>query len=372
MRSSNRLFALGALAALLAAGAARAAVLEDVLARVNGKPLLLSEYKKNLRSVLDNYTKAMPEITRDEAAMKDLRMKVLEQMVDDEVLAQEAEKKGLKTHEREVEKGVQEVEERSFRTDAESGERRDDKAMDAALKKELEGEGLTWEQFQDRIRRQLMIRKAVESELQPKLKEADGKRLQEAFELVKTVVNGSTEPLKAMPEAEAAQWGRFAMQLRDASSERVRVSHILVKVPQGAALTEKNKALEKAKGLKKKLDGGADFYELAKTASDDQESAVRGGDLGWILKGWMPPAFEKVAFSLPVGEVSEPVETDFGYHVLRAQEKKAKEPLNFDQLRMQLKEFVYNLDYQKQLTAYVKSLRDKATIEPKEPKLPAE
>ncbi|MDE2291791.1 MAG: peptidylprolyl isomerase, partial [Elusimicrobia bacterium] len=371
MRSSSKVLISGVLAAatglLPALGAA--AVLEDVVARVNGKPLLLSEYKKNLRSVLDNYTKAMPDLTRDDSAMKDLRKKVLDQMVDDEVLAQAAEKEGLKVHDREVEKGIQEVEERSFRTDSDTGERRSDKDMDAALKKELDGEGLTWEQFQDRIRRQLMIRKAVETALQPKLKEADDARLKAAFERLKTVVNGSTETLKGMPDDEATAWGAFAMRLKDATSERVRVSHILVKVDQGASMTDKAKALEKAKELKKKLDAGADFYELAKDESDDKESAPRGGDLGWILRGWMPPAFEKAAFSLPVGQDSDPIETDFGYHIIRVQEKKAKDSLNFEKLKPQLKEFIYNLDYQKQLTAYVKSLREKATIEEN---LPAE
>ncbi|MBI5595232.1 MAG: peptidylprolyl isomerase [Elusimicrobia bacterium] len=366
MLSSNRILLAAVLAAAVPAGAA---VLEDVVARVNGKPLLLSEYQKNLRSVLDNYQRAMPELTREPAALKELREKVLEQMVDDEILAQESEKKGIKVGAREVERGIQEVQERSFRQDPETGEKRDDKAMDAAIRKELEGEGLTWDQFSDRIKRQILIRKTVEAELQPKLKDSDEKRVKAAFETFKTVVAGSTEALKAMPETEASSWGAFAMRLKDTHSERVRVSHLLVKAAPGAAMTEKAKALETAKELKKKLDGGADFYELAEKNSDDQESAARGGDLGWILHGWMPEPFEKAAFALSVGEVSLPVETDFGYHLVRVQEKKAKESLNFEKLKMPIKEFLYNNDYQKELLAYVKRLREKATIEVK---LPAE
>lgn len=364
MSSSNRIFA-AALALGLCAQTAAAAVLEDVVARVNGKPLLLSEYQKNLRSVLDNYQKAMPEVMKDTEAVKELQTKVLDQMVDDEILAQEAEKKGIKVHSREVEKGILEVQERSFRQDPETGERRDDKTIEAALRKELEGEGLTWEQFSDRIRRQLLIRKAVEAEVAVKLKDADDKRVKTAFETMKSVVNGSSEALKGLPDVEASAWGGFAMRLKDTHSERVRVSHLLVKLPAGSPMTDKSKALDKAKGLKKKLDDGADFYEAARSESDDQESAPRGGDLGWILKGWMPPAFEKVAFTLGVGEVSDPVETDFGYHLVRVQEKKAKESLNMEKLRMPLKEFLYNIDYQRELVAYVQGLRKKAVIETK-------
>lgn len=365
MRSSNK--SVMAVALALLASAAPAAVLEDVVARVNGKPLLLSEYQKNLRSVLDNYQKAMPDLMKTPDAVKEVQDKVLDQMIDDEVLAQEADKKGLKVHQREVDKGIQEVQERSFRQDPETGERRDDKQVEASLRKELEGEGLTWEQFSDRIRRQLLIRKAVETEIQGKMKDADDKRLKAAFDTLKTVVAGSTEPLKALPEAEASAWGSFAMRLRDTHSERVRVSHILVKVPATASMTEKSAALEKAKAIKKKVDDGADFYEEAKAVSDDAESAARGGDLGWILQGWMPPAFEKTAFSLGVGEVSSPVETEFGWHLVRVQEKKAKEAMNLEKLRMPLKEFLYNLDYQKALLDYVKGLRAKATIEIKKP-----
>lgn len=362
MRSSNSLFLAGMLALAVPAGAA---VLEDVVARVNGKPLLLSEYRKNLRSVLDNYQKSMPELGKEPAAVKELREKVLDQMVDDELLAQEAEKRGLKVSPREVERGIAEVQERSFRTDPETGERRDDKAIEAALRLELDGEGMTWDQFSERIRRQTLIRKAVEAELQPRMKEADDKRVKTAFETFKTIVAGSTQSLQGLPDGESSAWGAFAMRLRDTHSERVRVSHVLVKVTVGAAMTDKTKALEKAKGLKKKLDGGADFYEVAKDNSDDQESAPRGGDLGWILRGWMPDSFEKAAFALSVGETSEPIETDFGYHLVRVQEKKAKEVLNIEKLKMPLKEFLYNLDYQKELVAFVKRVREKSTIEAK-------
>ncbi|MBI3299824.1 MAG: peptidylprolyl isomerase [Elusimicrobia bacterium] len=364
MRSSNSLLLSAALALSVPAGAA---VLEDVVARVNGKPLLLSEYKKNLRSVIDNYQKAMPELTKEPAAMKELRGKVLDQMVDDEVLAQEAEKKAIKVSAREVERGINEVQERSFRTDPETGERREDKAVEAALKLELDGEGMTWDQFSERIKRQILIRKTVELELQARMKEADEKRIKSTFETFKTIVSGSTDSLKGLPENESSAWGAFAMRLRDTHSERVRVSHVLVKVSAGAAMTEKTKALDKAKALKKKLDDGADFYEVAKDNSDDQESAARGGDMGWILRGWMPENFEKTAFSLGVGETSEPVESDFGYHLVRVQEKKAKETLNLEKLKMPIKEFLYNLDYQKELVAFVKRIRERSTIEVKLP-----
>ena len=76
------------IAAAFLALSAGAKVLEDVVARVNGKPLLLSEYNKNVRSVLDNYQRSMPQLLREEEVQKEIRKKVLDQMIDDELLAQ--------------------------------------------------------------------------------------------------------------------------------------------------------------------------------------------------------------------------------------------------------------------------------------------
>ncbi|MFH1726367.1 MAG: peptidylprolyl isomerase [Elusimicrobiota bacterium] len=353
-------------AALFAAGTpilASAKVFEDVVAKVNGKPLLLSEYRKNLRSVLDNYQRNMPDLLRDEATVVEIRQKVLEQMIDDEVLAQEAEASAVKMHDRELEKGVQEVRERSFRMDEATGERRSDDEMEKALRAELEKEGLSEDQFRDRIRRQLKIRKVVEQKVAANLKEPDEEAIKAAYDKFKFIVKGDTDVVKGLPEEEAQAYTAFGFRLRDNHSERVRLSHILVKTSGVASMVAKNKSLQEVKRIKKRLDEGADFYEVAKEESNDLESAPRGGDLGWILRGWMPKTFEDAAFSLPVGEVSEPVESDFGFHLIRVQEKKAKESFNYDKLRLGVKEFLHNLNYQRGLQALVKRLREKATLE---------
>jgi foldase protein PrsA len=76
-------------------------------------------------------------------------------------------------------------------------------------------------------------------------------------------------------------------------------------------------ALAEALSVKERLDAGADFEELAIEVSDDPSAATNGGDLGLFGRGVMVPAFEEVAFSLAKGEISEPVLTQFGYHIIR-------------------------------------------------------
>ncbi|MFA6091314.1 MAG: peptidylprolyl isomerase [Elusimicrobiota bacterium] len=358
MRSSNSLL----LAVLLASVPVSAKVLEDVVARVNGKPLLLTEYKKNVRSVMENYQRSMPQLLRDDEAVKELRGKVLEQMVDDELLAQEGDKLGVKIFQRELEKGVEEIQERNFRTDEETGKKRSDSEMRAALAAELEKEGLNQDQFQERIKRQLLMRKVIEEKVRPLVKEPDEKTLQAAFEKLKAVAS-STQAVKGMPEETAQAYLSFGMRLHDSVSERVRVSHLLVKFSPGASMVERNQALKRAESLRRKIVEGADFAELAAKESDDAESAPRGGDLGFILKNWMPPEFEKSAFSLQVGDVSEPVESKFGYHLIRVQEKKAKDSLSFERVKGDVGQFLYTLSSQTELQSYIKKLRAAATVE---------
>lgn len=360
MPSLSRWWLFAAL--LVALGApARAAVLEDIVAKVNSKPLLLSEYRKNLRSVMTNYQRNLPALLTDEGTVKEIRDKVLDQMVDDELLAQEAEKLKVKVHERELDQGIEEVMERSFRV-GEGGRRRSDTEMDKALKDELKSEGLNWNQFRERIRRQLRIRKVVEQRVRAAIKEPDDESAREAFKKFEYIVKGDTSAVAGMPMEEAQLFIGFGRRLRDNHSERVRVSHILVKT-LSPSMVDKNKALKKARAIKKRLDADEDFYEIAKKESDDMESAPRGGDLGWILRGWMPKPFEDAAFALPVGEVSEPVGTDFGYHLIRLQEKKARESFQFDKVKLGIKEFLFNLDFQKKLQELVKDLRKKATVQ---------
>ena len=120
--------------------------------------------------------------------------------------------------------------------------------------------------------------------------------------------------------------------------EQVEASHILVSY-QGASGAEptvtrtKEQALEKAKSLKTQLNGGANFTQLASKESDGPSKAD-GGKLGAFTRGTMVPSFEAAAFSLPQGGVSDPVETPFGYHLIRVDKAKTVAPdtASYDEL----------------------------------------
>jgi parvulin-like peptidyl-prolyl isomerase len=121
--------------------------------------------------------------------------------------------------------------------------------------------------------------------------------------------------------------------------ERVKARHILIRfkgsgVPAGGKkeLTEEE-ALAKAKALRARIVAGEDFATIAKAESDDPGSGANGGDLNTFGHGQMVPQFEQAAFSLPVGQVSEPVKSQFGYHLILVEKHESK---TFDEVRPEI------------------------------------
>jgi peptidyl-prolyl cis-trans isomerase C len=105
--------------------------------------------------------------------------------------------------------------------------------------------------------------------------------------------------------------------------EMVKARHILVKVDPTASAEDKKKGLEKAEDILSRIKAGQDFAKLAAEFSDDPGSKSNGGELGGLFpRGRMVKPFEDAAFSLKPGEVSGIVETQFGYHIIKAEEKK--------------------------------------------------
>ena len=113
--------------------------------------------------------------------------------------------------------------------------------------------------------------------------------------------------------------------------EEAQGSHILIRFKGSSVPLKPNEkdltdaeALAKAQELRTKILAGADFATIAKAESDDVGSATKGGELGTFKHGQMVPPFDKAAFSVPVGQVSEPVKTQFGYHLIKISSRTAK------------------------------------------------
>ncbi len=140
--------------------------------------------------------------------------------------------------------------------------------------------------------------------------------------------------------------------------EEVHARHILIRAKPG---DEKASAAAKAKieAIIAKLKSGEDFVKLAKEDTEDPSGKANGGDLGYFTKDQMVPAFSKVAFELKKGEISGPVETQFGWHVIKVEDKRVKPPPAFDAVKDQLVSFVQR----KAQAELVQKLRAEAKVE---------
>jgi peptidyl-prolyl cis-trans isomerase C len=134
------------------------------------------------------------------------------------------------------------------------------------------------------------------------------------------------------------------------AADELRASHILVKTEAEAA------------ELKKHLAQGQDFSTLARKASLDVSTKSKGGDLGIIKKGQTVPAFEKALLSLKVGEISNPVPTQFGYHLIKLVDRTPGLPLSFEEAKEQVREQVLVEKKRKRFDELVASLRAKAKL----------
>ncbi|MGH6763905.1 MAG: peptidylprolyl isomerase [Phyllobacterium sp.] len=133
----------------------------------------------------------------------------------------------------------------------------------------------------------------------------------------------------------------------------VRARHILVKTK------------EEAQAIIKELDGGGSFEEIAKAKSTDG-AAAQGGDLGYFGAGQMVPEFEKAALALEIGSYTkEPVQTQFGFHVIKLEDKRTQQPPAFDQVKDQVRSLLLRERY----TEMVETLRGELKIEYTDPEV---
>lgn len=119
--------------------------------------------------------------------------------------------------------------------------------------------------------------------------------------------------------------------------EQVRARHILVKVPAKADKKQWEEARKKAEMIRAKALKGEDFAKLAQKYSDDPGSKGRGGDLGYFQKGRMVPEFEQAAFALKDGQISQPVKTTFGYHIIKSEGKKPSKQESFKDVQQKIR-----------------------------------
>jgi peptidyl-prolyl cis-trans isomerase C len=141
--------------------------------------------------------------------------------------------------------------------------------------------------------------------------------------------------------------------------EEVHARHILFRVANPTDDKASKEAEDKIKAVIERLKKGEDFATLAKDLTEDPAGRQDGGDLGYFTKEQMVPEFSAVAFKLDKGKISDPIKTQFGWHVLKVEDKRKRQPPDFDKVKDQLETFVVR----KAQVDLVTKLRTAAKIE---------
>jgi peptidyl-prolyl cis-trans isomerase C len=140
------------------------------------------------------------------------------------------------------------------------------------------------------------------------------------------------------PQAMRAVYDEAVKQMADESEVHAR--HILFRVADANDQNASKEAEAKAKATLARVKKGEDFAALAKELTDDPPGKQDGGDLGYFTKDQMVPEFSEVAFKLDKGQISDPVKTAFGWHLIKIEDKRKRQPPEFDQVKDQIETFV--------------------------------
>jgi parvulin-like peptidyl-prolyl isomerase len=366
------------LATLMAIGTVGLAeVVGKSIATINGEAIFLNEFEGNWQAFLEQQQR-VSSAPVTEAWTRDSKAALLDQMIEEKLLLQEANKRKIVVPKRQLEEGIQQVKNRfknvppGQRPTKEDYERTLTPQENAEFLKELKSQELTEKEFEEKIGDQLKVVRLTEEEIRGKVgspfkDEKPGEEPRELapeydkearalFEKIEAKFNDKN--FKPNPENDVDQ---MVEVLKSRLGEAVKARHILIRAGKKDDAKKRQAALEKAKSLKKQIDGGADFEELARKNSDDS-SAKTGGDLGYFSRGQMVPTFENAAFALPVGGVSDVVETPFGYHIIKVEEKRAARKLRYDDVKMDLAGYVYQKKMRDRFEQFVADLRKKADV----------
>jgi len=291
---------------------------EKNAAVVNGVAIPMEQYTKELNIQVDRVSQQGQQVTDDQ--MAELKKNILESLIEREVLYQQSQKAGIQITDKTVDDQLAGIKKR-FPNETE-------------FKNALDKMKLSEDEVKGQIKRGLSIKELIDQQITSKVVVTD--------EESKAYYDKNTQMFK--------------------QPEQIKASHILIKVDAKADEAKKAEARKKIEEVQQKLKDGGDFADLAKEYSEGP-SNTKGGDLGYFGRGQMVKPFENAALALKPNEVSDVVETRFGYHIIKVFDTKQEQTLAYADVKTQIIQRMKQEKIEKEAGQYVDKLKKEAKIE---------
>lgn len=285
---------------------------------VNGTVITKKDYNRELNQYVGRMASEGRQISEPQLA--NLKVQILDSLIDRELLYQQSQKEGILVEAQKIEDEIVSIKKR-FPSEVE-------------FNIALTNIDLTEAILKLRITQRLAIQKLIDNKIGNSL---------------------------VVTDKESKDYYTSNPQLFRQPQE-VRARHILIKLVPEADEAQKTEAQKKITMIQQKLKNGGDFIELAKEFSEGP-SSVSGGDLGFFRRGQMVKPFEEAAFALKANEVSDVVQTRFGYHIIKIVEIKPEGTISYEEIKQRLDEFLKQKKLQEEVALYVNELKKTAKIE---------
>ncbi|MBO7605606.1 MAG: SurA N-terminal domain-containing protein [Elusimicrobiaceae bacterium] len=346
---------------LMGATLASAKVIDSNVATVNGQAILSSQYNKMVNTIIESYKAKNPQLLENPQNIAIIKQEVLNELITETLLNQNAKKEGIKVKDSELADGINEIKVR-FSIDPLTGQKiTDQKQIDAAFNAELKKEGLTYSQFEARIKDQIALRKLIDNVVNSKISAPTQEQVKALYDDVTLIMSGNEQKVKALPKDRLERAVPLAAKLNQLTAEQIKISPVFIKFENNTEAEIKAKE-QKAKDVRAKIKrGNMTMVDIIQKYSDDKTPLQTGGEM-ILIKGAMPKDFDDQIFAVKVGDVSKPIKTDNGFYVIKVQAKNAKRDFTFDQVAPDMGQYLAAIKMQEELNSYLNTLKEKSKI----------
>jgi peptidyl-prolyl cis-trans isomerase SurA len=299
--------------------AVHARVVEKIAALVGDDLILQSEVEDRAAPLLSDIA-SIANPSEREARTNAIRREVLERLIDDQLLAQQATELKLTVSNDEIDRAIEQI-------------KRDYGLGDSQLKDELRKQGLTMPAYRQNTKREILKYRVLNIAVGSKINVGD---------------------------SEVQSY--YDRHMKSANIQ-VRASHIFIAIPEdadNATVLEREKL---AKSLLARALGGEDFAKLAREYSEDAGTRAEGGDLGFIGRDILPKPMEELVFSMHPGDIRGPVRADRGFHVIKLVDKRAKDAKPFAEVQDDIRVRLRQREMERQTKIYLSDLRKKVLVD---------